>query len=356
MKKIGIVTFQRALNYGALLQMYALHEFILENFDSHQVEVVDYFSPLCEKECTLKNIKGSNIVVRTLKKVNFLLKNHQFEDFIRKHINISRKYDIHTIRNAENEYDVLVSGSDQVWNPAIIDGDMNYLLQFSEKSIKVSYAASIGKTELPLEYRELYKNQLEKFKKISVRERSAKTLVDDLLGRNHADVNVDPTLLLSSESWSKLADEKKNCRYVMVYQVKYSKELLDKAKEFAANKGLKVMYVGPYAREKGIHYIPAPSVNALLGLFKNADYVFTNSFHGTVFSIQFKRKFFVDLLFSDGRNDRITDLLAVCNLSSCMDQSLIEQDLDWEYVREQLEKERSRSLNYLQTAIKDEIV
>lgn len=353
MKKIGILTFQRALNYGALLQMYALHEFVLENFHQHQVEVVDYFSPLCEKECTLKNIKGRNVAMATLKKINFLLKRHQFADFIKKHINISKKYDIRSIQEAKNEYDVLISGSDQVWNPIIISGDMNYLLKFSDTSVKVSYAASIGRTELSPEDCDLYKKQLEQFKSLSVRERSAKKLVDGLLENDSTAVNVDPTLLLPTERWAKLANKKINRRYVMVYQVKYSQALLCKAKEFARDKGLEVIYIGPFAKEKGIRYVPAPSVKQLLSLFKNADYVFTNSFHGTVFSIQFRRKFFVDLLFSDGRNDRITDLLSVCNLTSCMDLSLIEQTPDWNYVNEQLEMERQRSLNYLREAIED---
>lgn len=351
MRKIGIVTFQRALNYGALLQMYALQKFISKHFGQYHVEVLDYFSPLCEKECTLKNIKGKNIVMSALKKFNFLMKRHKFDEFIKKHVNISKRYDTGSIQEAQNEYNVLISGSDQVWNPLIIGGDMNYLLKFSDVSVKASYAASIGKTELSPEDRDLYKNQLKQFKSISVREKSAKKILDGFLESNNIAVNVDPTLLLPSDHWEKLTVSKKRNRYLMVYQVKYSQALLRKAKEFAKNKNLEVVYVGPFTKEKGMRYVPAPSVNMLLGLFKNADYVFTNSFHGTVFSIQFSRRFFVDLLFSDGRNDRITDLLSVLHLTSRMDLSLIEQSPDWNFVNEQLEAERQRSLDYLRGVI-----
>ncbi len=351
MKKIGIVTFQRALNYGALLQMYALQKFISKHFGQYNVEVLDYFSPLCEKECRLKNIKGKNIMMSILKKFNFLIKRYNFDEFIKKHINISKRYDIGSIQEAQNEYNVLITGSDQVWNPLIIGGDMNYLLKFSDVSVKASYAASIGKTELSLEDRDLYKKQLKQFKSISVREKSAQKLLEEFLESNNIAVNVDPTLLLSSDHWEKLAISKKRNRYLMVYQVKYSQALLQKAREFAQNKNLEVIYVGPFTKYKGIRYVPAPSVYILLGLFKNAEYVFTNSFHGTVFSIQFNRRFFVELQFSDGRNDRITDLLSVLHLTSRMDLSFIEQIPDWNYVNEQLEVERQRSLDYLRGVI-----
>ena len=344
MKKIGIVTFQRALNYGALLQMYALHRFVSEHFREFDVTVVDYYSPLCEKES--KGLKNKNVVLMLLKKVYYAVKEYNFRSFVNRNIKISKKINIENVAGIANDYDVMIAGSDQIWNPSITDGDMNYLLSFSNSPTKISYAASIGKTELSAEYVDCYKKHLGAFKNISVRELSAKAIVDNLFEKDTAVVNIDPTLLLTSEQWNALANKSTVNNYLFVYQVCYSESLLFKAREFAHNKGLKVVYVGPFTKMKGVCYVPAPSIEKLLSLFKNSEYVFTNSFHGTVFSMQYNKRFFVDLMFSDGRNDRITDLLKMCDLYNRLDLENIDVFPNWGIFNYRMAQERKKALEY----------
>lgn len=356
MKKVGIVTFHQALNYGAVLQAFALQNYISCNFTDVQAQIVDY---RCEKLSGIYTLKNSrqNALVKGIKAAHFLLKKAKFDAFTKKYIALSRKqYTAQTIGEADGEYDLFLTGSDQVWNPHLSDSDLNYLLQFTSPDKRYSYAASIGLGEIPQELQNVYKALLQDYKGISVREADAKEVLKAIGLQNEIRVHIDPTLLLDRQNWidvcKGVSPRKKG--YVLVYSVTYSEDLLCKAVEFAKDKGLDVLYIGQRTKNKDVHYIPSIKIDRLLALFRDAEYVFENSFHGTVFSVIFHRKFYALLPFSDGRNSRTTNLLSILELQSRAILDNIGCGVDWNKVDAKLQEERRASQEYLEWVIKHE--
>lgn len=356
MKKVGIVTFHQALNYGAVLQAFALQNYITNSFTDVQAQIVDY---RCEKLTgiyTLKNLR-QNILVKGIKAAHFLLKKAKFDAFTKKHIALSRKhYTAQTVSEADGEYDLFLTGSDQVWNPHLSGTDLNYLLQFASPDKRYSYAASIGLGEIPQELQTAYKALLQDYRGISVREADAKEILEAIGLQGDIRVHLDPTLLLDRQDWidvcKGISPRKKG--YVLIYSVTYSEELIREAVKFAKDRGLDVLYIGQRTKNKDVHYIPSIRIDKLLALFRDAEFVFENSFHGTVFSTIFHKKFYAYLPFSDGRNSRITNLLNIIGLASRTNMDNIGCDVDWEQVDEKIRLERRSSQEYLEWVIKHE--
>lgn len=332
--------------------MYALQKAIKDISDIVEVEVVDYQSPYLTEYYSLKKQSGRNIAIKKIKQIHFLLKRKSFSSFIHQYVKISEKqYNINNVSEINRDYDEIIVGSDQVWNPNLTKGDLNYFLPFLESKHGYSYAASVGLQEFPVQLRGTIKESLEKFKEISVREKSAKELIDGIVSNVVSHVDLDPTLLLTKKDWMNLCINKKKNRFILVYTVTYSKTIIEEALEFGRKKGLKVIYIGQYTNISGVKYVSCPSVNKLLSFFRDADYVFVNSFHGTVFSILFGKKFYSKLELKDGRNSRITDLLELCNLSNRVDLHEIDYAIDWEKVDEIINSERQKSISYLKRIV-----
>lgn len=353
--KIGTVTFHQALNYGAILQTYALQRFIKANFNT-ETDVVDYRCPHLSHLYSYKSKITANPIKSALRIANFAFKKQRFSSFISKYINLSKTvYTYEDIQNSANEYDAFIVGSDQVWNPLLTNGDMNYLLKFAPANKRYSYAASVGLKEIPREHAEKYSDLLNEFRAISTREKSEQ-LLESIGVTVKPQTNIDPTLLLTGDDWKEICKTIKpqKEKFVLVYTVGHSKETMDKAVQFAAENNLKVIYVGPHIKRPGIKYIPCPRVEYLISLFRDAEYTFVNSFHGTVFSILFQRKFFSYLQFKDGRNARITNLLEICGLSHRTDIKNIKEEIDWQNVETNLNLQRKNSLNFIGEIIKNE--
>lgn len=357
--KLGIITFHQALNYGAILQTYALQHFLTEHFPEAEVQVVDYRCPKLSGVYTLKGQPGLSPFKKVIKTGHFFLKKAQFNRFIRSYITVSPKtYRPETVAEANDAFDIFLAGSDQIWNPTLTDGDTNYLLEFAGEEKRYSYAASIGLAELPQDKKACYRGLLGTFQGLSVREKTAKSILEDLDPGWNVSVHPDPVLLLEQVHWDKVCQKAKHHTkdYVFVFAVEYSEKLIRDAAEFAEKKGLDAIYIGPH-REKvpaPVRYLPIVSLPGLLSFFRDARYVMVNSFHGTVFSLVFHKDFYVSLNHRDGRNSRIENLLELTGLVHRTDLQAMDTREDWIRVDEVIAQQRCSAKEYLGWVLKNE--
>lgn len=323
MKKIGILTFHRAINYGAVLQAWALFKRIKDEL--YEVSIIDYrpnsieltYKPFSFKKLFENNSLKSQLLYlldRIFKYRMICVRNQAFINFRNENLKIEGI-------NKIQDFDVLISGSDQVWNPNLTKGlDKFYYLNIPAKEgvKKISYGAS---SELAY-FEELIKKQkaflvknLNSFNAISVRE----VALSDALSKHiekKIDVVLDPTLLLSAEDYEEIISKplEKN-PYILVYQVVDKGETMKIAKKIAKERKLKIIFLNSkyrfYKRTTNLKGSIGPS--EFLSLFKNASYIVTTSFHGTIFSIIFKKNFYTVV---GNHSTRQTNLLNQLNLSS----------------------------------------
>lgn len=352
--KLGIITFHKALNYGAVLQTYALGTYIRKNFPEVAVEVVDYRCPELTKFYSLRRQISGNVVKSAAKCMHFLMKRKLFDDFSCKYIPLSKnQYHDKTIGQVNMVYDKLLCGSDQVWNPELTGNDPNYLLAFAPREKRYSYAASIGRSDLSESVFEHYICILNGYREISVREPSSVGLLQNIGINVPIRSHIDPVLLLRREEWEELCEKvpprKKN--YILVFTVNYSDALILEAVSFGKARNLDIIYVGQYTANSDVEYTPLISVERLLALFRDAEYVFTNSFHGTAFSVIFQKHFYSRTELRDGRNSRIADLLQQLELNAHLDLEKIDYQDNWELTEQTLYRECMRSYEYLKWVV-----
>lgn len=356
--KAGVITFQNANNYGALLQAYALQTAIKKS--GCKAEIIDYMSGYIEKPYSIRHLKIKGVktyIIGLIGYICYLPRRKKCNNF-RKYLSYSRKVDADSIEQMNSEYDIFITGSDQVWNYKLTGKDMNFLLKFvHENEKKFSYAASIGLDEIEQCVRNEYKELLAGFQEISLRERRAKEIVYELCGKT-GQVVVDPTLLLTRQDWERvIVSPQRKKGYIAVYQLGISKRFTEFVRKTARDKHLKVWYIpfplGGFVKGKWDITV-GPS--EWLGIVKNADYVVTDSYHGVIFSLLFHRKFIVEV---NERNknvgSRIYDLLEKVDLNSRLlnntDVQDIGADICFAKVDEVLERERKLSREYLNKII-----
>lgn len=357
--KIGIITFHDAKNYGAALQAYALCKFINNNIQNVEAEIIDYKCRYLDDFYNPSFAYGNSIkgrIKRVLAKNILLRRNQVFDEFVQNNIPLSCKYDKSNIKYAQN-YDTCIAGSDMLWHWHTDEYgehfDNVYFLDFlNDNSKKNSYAASFGTESIDSKYDEYYKSVLKGFKNISVREKSGIVLVRKFIGRE-VECHVDPTLLFSMHEWRKIEKKPLKDSYVILYEVgSISDRMLDYAKKLAYEKGKElIILLSEYdpIHSKGIFgYSP----EEFLGWFDNADYVITNSFHGTVFSILYHKQFLVEIN-SWIKNNRASELLEKLQLS---DRTIdlgtnIDSVIDWYGVDNKLAILREDARQYLNKVV-----
>lgn len=361
--KVGIITFHRARNYGAVLQAYALMRFISENFEEVNAELIDYRSEYIEEFYRADN-HGSDFLAaiqgKFLQKI-LLNRNKVFQKFVDKNLVLSDSCNAESIYNL-NEYDKYIAGSDMLWHWHTTEEgeffDDNYFLSFvKDKSKKNSYAASFGTDYIPEKYIDYYRRHLGDYNNISVREESGIDIIKNLVGKQ-AKCNIDPTLLFTMDNWKKIENRPQMSGYVLLYQVGgISNKLWKCARNIAKRKKTKliVLYseyypLSKYTPKRGIFgYSP----EEFLGWFDNADCVITNSFHGTAFSIIYHKKMLVDIN-SWTKNNRAYELMIKLGLElrTIDSQCDIEQPIDWSRVEEKLDWLRKDAKQYLDKILK----
>ena len=254
-------------------------------------------------------------------------------------------------------YDYYVVGSDQVWNPhhgKLKDLD---LLVGIEESKRIAYAASIGIDELPHNVKDKAKREWLKFKAISVREDKGKKIIEELTGRNDVQVSLDPTMLLASEEWSKLAKRPKQLKtdkYILNYFLgELSEQRKNEIERIARENDCEIINI---LDKNGPFYETGPS--EFLYLEQNAFLICTDSFHSSVFSILFNRPFIVfnreDI--NKSMNSRIDTLINTFKLTNRNYEGKITEDNlkhDYSEAYKILDSKRIEANEYLSKALGD---
>lgn len=319
--KVGIITFHRAINYGAVLQCWALQKFI-RNI-GHKSYVLDYRCSYLEnqyKTFDLQALKCGGLkhsIAYILSRIrhfhNISRRNKAFWSFQEKHLSL---LNIDKVKYL----DAIIAGSDQIWNPKLTGGlDDFYLLQneaFDDVK-KIAYAVS-GEVKC-FERRDIdgIKSILGSFQAISFREKALSNLFFDEKS-NEIPICVDPTMLLTESDYAEIeANRLIGDKYLFLYQVVPSKEAVVYAKKLAKSKGLRFIYLNSkfdfFSSENNVGHDVGPS--EFLSLIKYASFVVTTSFHGLVFSIIYKRQF---AFFKRGKTERQENLLKMFSLEDRM--------------------------------------
>lgn len=361
MKKVGLLTFHRAVNYGAVLQTYALN-CILKKYGA-DIEIIDYRNELIE--AYYKFISSEIGFKANIKSMLFYLiqrkRNKQFIRFQIERLDLSKKiYNYKNISEIKDKYDCFIVGSDQVWNYTCTKGDKNYLFDFMDESNDLySYAACIGKmSDWQLAYMN-FKDSLSKFRYISVREQQTKQLLEEQYNIASR-VDLDPTLLLESYEWDAIAKKPEiEYEYILAYSVNLPERVRSIANSIAKKMNKKLIIItlnNKFVAKNGEINKSLASPEEFLGYIKNAKFVITNSFHGTVFSVIYKKQFITIMNNKNGLdNSRLVSLMNSLGLEKNLINDTLEYDeIDFQSVDAKLHKMREDSIEYLENIITKE--
>ena len=340
MKKVGIITFHNSYNCGSMLETFAMQEIInkrggkstIIDFSSKgQKEMYDVFIPNKSLKNIIKNIlvfphkkriRNNNLLYEKFKKDNFKLTNKSF----------SKMEEL-----SDENFDVVVAGSDQIWNITIPDSDDAYFLPWVNKAKKVAYSPSFGSKNI-LKYSstpEQYKNYLLSFTALSIRENNGKKWIKDLC-RKDVEVLLDPTLLLDSTDYDKIIDNNytPNNDYIFFYCPSFDTKICKFVKKISDKYNIKVIawstksFYYKFVSKYGFELVPYETPSLYLSLIKNAKLVITTSFHGTIFSTIYRKNFItVKNGGMYGDDDRVITLLDELN----MKDRLLPFDFDNEF-------------------------
>lgn len=384
MKKIGIITVSRTTNFGAELQTFALQHKL--NQLRYNAEVIDYLYfknkrhkptrkskselPFSKKEYIINQFKYQILlpIIDILFPIfhnKTKVKNRNFATFHKNNTRFSLEFrSIDALYQHQHHYDVVISGSDQVWNPATFSSLKPYLLDFVPQGTKrIAYAASFGVAKVPESYSQIYAPLFKKLDSIGVREESGKDLIKQITDRDDAHVVLDPTLLLNKADWQCVThniqlDIKEP--YILIYDLHPSSPLLKVVEQLREEFKLPVYrlckraYKNP--QNNNIINIEDAGPAEFVYLFMNASYVITNSFHGTVFSSNFNIPFNVILNPIRTNNSRITGFLSLIGLS----ERIIWEDnvpkncnhhIEFISANQRMNELREKSLEFIYTAI-----
>lgn len=355
-KKILIITLYGNFNFGNKLQNYALQEKIKSLGFDVETLVYKYTSP-----SKIKNVK--RVLVETIKKIilidNDKEREKKFLRFNSKYLNfksgVVTYYKVD--KKTTNDYDYYIYGSDQIWNPYYIECSPLLMGELTNKEKNISYAASFGISQLPDEVKNKYKESLNNFKFISLREEEGKKIVDDLRENKDSTVLIDPTMLLTSEDWDKIIkkptglETKKYILNCFLGELSFDKKKV--IQDFAIQNNCDIIDI--YDKES-LFYNIDPS--EFLYLEKNAYLICTDSFHSCVFSILFNRPFVVFERESNTLNDmysRIDNLLSKFKIENrkyngkCITDDNLK--CDYKASLKILEEERKKSDEFLKMSL-----
>lgn len=366
--KIAKFTLNGYINYGNMLQSYALQEF-LSKFDVHVDSIWHTESDFLPRTWWLwswkepikylVNWKGFRTSLRSGHLGMEMIRQGKNKEWCDKNLNVVHYSD--DLKKLVSEYDYFVVGSDQVWNPELPRPVLlENFLPFSDPSKNIAYAASIANPTIPNALLPLYKKGLNNIKFISVREEEGKKLINKITGRD-VPVLVDPTLLLNADEWRNVSSEPAwytGKEFIVTYFLGKKPKMVLELEEKRQMQVVNLLDFDEYE-----HYITG--IDEFLWAIDHAAFVFTDSFHGTVFSIMFGKPFFVfdriplskDDFAVSKMSSRIISLLKLFHLESrCIrggDTDLMNLcEIKIENIEDILSEERKRSQGFLSTILK----
>ena len=349
-KKVGIMSMQRITNYGSFLQAYGLKQ-IIEDL-GYDVEFVDYEYERClnlGKRKKIEKIKKIFNLVKTLKiKKEWNKFKKIYNKYLFKYLKISEQLNIRP-----SDLDKLVIGSDEVFN-CMQDVPVGYSRELFGKNYEkidvISYAASFGYTTMNMikEYgisNELH-NSLKQFKNISVRDKNSYDIIVDLGLRNPA-MHVDPVLISKYDNLQKV--DLKDYIIVYTYPGRLNKKEENAIKKFATKHNKTIVSLGFYQSIADINLYVDPL--KVFSYFKNADYIITDTFHGTIFSIKTNSKFCT--IIRKSNKNKLEDLLTKLKqtdrlISDIQDLEMTyNKTIDYSETNKIIANEREKSIKYL---------
>lgn len=374
MNTIGLITYHSAYNFGSVLQTYGTIKTIEDL--GYKVETIDYRTPSqtfwyhidWHPRKGFRNMIvnfGFNLIKKTRK-----IRAQKFEDFINKFLHPSTKKYVtyEDFKNAPN-YPILVSGSDQIWNfycgefaSEPHEAILPYFLRFGNPRKRIAYASSFG-TQTIRNIRK-YAEYLKDYDSLSTREPVIRRYLEKVTGRE-VDLVCDPTWLLSKEEWLKLEGvytPKTERPYIFVYALNWTFRVfsswMNAIKLLAKRNGWDVYVISPltYNSDKEVRMLQDAGPIDFLSYLANAAFVVTNTFHGTIFSINFQRPFFsltVDAGSRQGQMLKLCDLedRIILNVSELADAS--DLSVDFTHSAKELDAYRAKSIEYLKNALKE---
>lgn len=369
-EKIGILTFHKSINYGSVLQSWALSRVISKRF---VVEIIDY-EPL-NYEFLYANYRqwnSWNNIKYNLKRMplSSALNNQQqlFKKFRDKQLPLSRKkYNYNNGCDIKEEYKGIVVGSDQVWNIRAKDCDPIFFLPFNYSGNKVSYACSINDTDYT--EKNLPSNlasEICDFDFISIREESGKNKLEQFIAKQKKVYTLlDPTLLCNSSEYDSLLNDRiVDGKYIFLYNVWTSEVGIQAAKFLSEKLNMPVYTIMTASNVKEINLLKKSGIlvdtvrtspSDFLNFFKYASYIVTESFHGTAFSLIFEKPF---VCVSNRTNDeRLNNILTLVGLKDRymklgeLQTYDLKQEIDYEIVTEKKEKRAGECIELLYKAI-----
>lgn len=360
--KIGILTFHNAINYGAVLQCYALKEFLSQR--GHDVQVIDYRVPIIEEYKKMISFPLISEQKGLIKRFAFLLLNlilyrrkqravEVFDEYLKLRLNLSKR--ICSAQEISTEYDLIFFGSDQIWNPRICNGfDPILWGQFRKDGIKfVAYAASLGELSFLSDEQWVYaQNHIGVFDYVSVRENIVRDALCEKTGIP-IDCCIDPTLIIDDKVFKSSAIRPNFNNYVLLYNVTKNRKALDFACRIASRLNCKVVFVEVkpnlhFKKKRNVIYKTGISPDEFLGYIMNARLTIGNSFHLIALSIVMETNFYS---IDSYRPERVLNLLNQLDLSErhkkVTDVIAKIEDIDFSKIRPKLQSLKEDSLSFI---------
>lgn len=383
-KRVGIITICKCNNYGAELQAYATVEKLRQM--GYEAEIIDYLyykswrfrDSRVSRPFVPMNIKGrisywvkyrlAGLMMETVAPCflpSMRRRIKRFADFHQANTPFSKQYlSMDDLYRDLPLYDIYMTGSDQVWNPSASSSIEPYFLSFAPQGAKrVSYAASFGVNQIDEELQPRYAKLLSTYDRIGVREADGCNLVKQLCGKEATWV-LDPTLLLGKNNWMKVSGKYPQVpqHYVLIYQLSDSRSIAELAKRIGHEKKIPILRIAKRAcfvkKDNGVHNLLDVGPSEFLSLIAGADYVLTNSFHGTAFSINMGVPFWTIVSTKKANNSRIESLLGMLGLKERMllddckiDEVDVNASVHYEDVLKKLAVERHKSELFLREAL-----
>ena len=366
--RLGGLTWWRN-NYGSILQAYALQQ-ELNSMPNISYEIINQYGKkivsldnLLDKIKTLGFRKTAQRIVWRFGMKKLRNRSINIQKFIDERLKVSSKqYTEKNISEANSEYDGFVCGSDQIWNPTLTDLDSMYWLGFSnERKLRFSYAPSIGVNDVSDEEARMIQKNLNGFDAVSCREESGTQLLNRIAGKQVCETVLDPTLLVDRKIWNQMCVNYESDPYIFVYMLRGTKEQRELVERFAKSVRLKIVTMPFMEAEYPVWYdfkfgdkkIWDAAPDEFISVIRNATYVFTDSFHSSVFSILYHVPFFNFPKKGKAQLSRIVGLQNLLQIDSRMVNSeedinrVAQKEIDWEMVDDLLEKSRKKSKKYI---------
>lgn len=362
--KIGILTFHRAHNYGAMLQAYALHKVLKDR--GHDVEFISYRHPQIEnayKPFLWSYIKGKGICTNMRNLLSVLLtfprrlkRYKSFVSFSKKYIPESKAYSKNELLSIQLPYDIVFFGSDQIWTTRFLGtfDDVFWGEIHLKRGKKIAYAPSMELSHLTEKEKKYIRKHIKNFDGISARETQMSELLETITGVCVPSV-LDPTILCRKNDYDTIVASSKRLPsepYILVYQVGHYRQVDEIAKKVSEYLNCEIIEIGSdVLLHRTSSYKDVYGPEDFVALIANAKFVVSCSFHGTAFSVNFHKPFYSVLI--KGIDSRATSFLSQVGLmqrglrdvEDVNVESLL--NIDYAKVDVYINKMREASMNYI---------